>query len=75
MRSRVDTIVPGPAFQRNSDPGASGPSNDIDFTSGFQLGQFSNRVSTSQTTWGDASISISALLLTGTLPFEATIRS
>ena len=34
-RSSVETIVPGPAFQRNSDPGANVPSNDIDFTSGF----------------------------------------
>src|SRR5439155_8430911 len=75
IRSSVETIVPGPAFQRNSEPGASGPVNDIDLTSGFQFGQFSNRVSTSQTTWGGASMSISALLRTGAFPFGATTRS
>src|SRR5262245_61656932 len=72
IRSSVETIVPGPAFQRNSEPGASGPAKNIDFTSGFQSGQFSNLVSTSQTTWGDASMSISAPLLTGALPFGVT---
>jgi hypothetical protein len=75
IQSSVETIVPGPAFQRNSVPGASGPGNDIDFTSGFQFGQFSKRVSTSQTTWGGASMSTSAVLLTGASSFAATRRS
>jgi hypothetical protein len=34
----VDVTVPGPAFQRNVEPTAGGPSVDIDRTSGFQLG-------------------------------------
>jgi len=49
--------------------------NDIDFTSGFQFGQFSKRVSTSQTTCGGASMSTSAVLLTGASSFAATRRS
>jgi len=64
-RSSVETIVPGPAFQRNSEPGANGPPNDIDLTSGFHCGHCSNCVNTSQTTSGGAAISISRLLLTG----------
>ncbi len=63
--SSVETIVPGPAFQRNSEPGATGPSNDIDLTSGFHCGHCSKPVKTSQTTSGGAAISISRLLVTG----------
>src|SRR3954466_13368377 len=74
-RSSVETIVPGPAFQRNSDPGASGPAKDIDLTSGFHWGQFWKSVSTSQTAWGGASISTSAVLLTGASSCAATRRS
>jgi hypothetical protein len=61
----VDVIVPGPAFQRNTDPVARSPSMDIDFTSGFQLGQFGMSVSTSQTVCGLAAISILAAPTTG----------
>jgi hypothetical protein len=32
-RSIVDVIVPGPAFQRNTDPAATGPCIGIDLTS------------------------------------------
>ena len=74
-RSSVETIFPGPAFQRNSDPGATGPANDIDFTSAFQLGQFWKSVRTSQTTCGGASISISAVLLTGAFSCDGMVRS
>src|SRR5918996_2990061 len=64
-RSIVDVMVPGPAFQRKTDPAARSPCTDIDFTSGFQLGQFSRSVSTSQTACELAAISISAVLTTG----------
>src|SRR6185437_1975401 len=61
----VDLIVPGPAFQRNSDPSAALPSIDTDFTSGFHVGQLSIPVSTSQTASGLASISVSLWPKTG----------
>src|SRR5438093_10222491 len=61
----VDVIVPGPAFQRNSDPSARRPRIDVDFTSGFQLDQCSIAVSTSQTTSGAAAISVSHIPTTG----------
>ena len=61
----VDVMVPGPAFQRNTDPAARSPCTDIDFTSGFQFGHFSRSVSTSQTACELAAISISAALTTG----------
>jgi hypothetical protein len=63
--SSVETIVPGPAFQRNSEAGATSPPNDIDFTCRFHSGHRSKRVRTSQTTSGGAAISISHLLVTG----------
>ena len=60
---RLDALDPrrdraGARLQRNVDPGATAPCIDIDLTSGFQLGQFSKAVSTSQTTSGSAAISI-----------------
>src|SRR5262249_12108951 len=55
----VEVIVPGPAFQRKTVPGATLPWIVIDLTSRFQLGQRSNAVSTSQTAAGEAAISIS----------------
>ena len=61
----VEVIVPGPAFQLNTDPGATGPCTAIDFTSGFQLGQCSKAVSTSHTASGAAAISISLAPTTG----------
>ncbi len=64
-RRIVDVIVPGRAFQRNTDPSTTAPCMDIDFTSGFQLGQRSNVVSASQTTTGAAAISISLAPRTG----------
>jgi hypothetical protein len=70
--SSVETIVPGPAFQRNSEPGATGPSNDIDFTSRFHCGHSSKCVRTSQTASGGAAISISRLLLTGACGVSTT---
>src|SRR5438093_10830970 len=57
-RRIVDVTVPGPAFQRNTDPSATSPSAETDLTSAFQLGHPSNAVSTSQTSCGGASISI-----------------
>jgi hypothetical protein len=52
----VDVIVPGPAFQRKTDPTAIGSGADIDFTPAFQLGQRLKSVSTSHTTSGGAAI-------------------
>src|ERR671918_831541 len=68
----VDVMIPGPAFQRNTDPAARSPCTDIDFTSGFQLGQFARSVSTSQTACGPAAISISAVPTTGAFLLTST---
>src|SRR5215831_186063 len=64
-RRIVEVIVPGPAFQRKTVPGATSPWIVIDFTSGFQLGQRSNAVRASQTASGEAAISISPVPTTG----------
>ena len=74
-RSSFEEIAPGPAFQRNFVPGSSGPGNLIHFTSGFQRGQSSNLVSTFQTAAGGASMSISAVPLTGASTPAAIGRS
>src|SRR5262245_48316481 len=63
--SIVDVIVPGPAFQRNTEPAATSPCIETDSISGFQVGQRSNAVSTSHTSCGSAEISISAAPTTG----------
>ena len=69
--ARSSTIVPGPDFQRKSGARSDRPSNDIDFTSGFQSGHCSKPVRTPHTTLGGAAISTSRLLLTG----ASTLRS
>ena len=61
----VDVIVPGPAFQRNAEPGPISPSNETDLTAGFQFGQRPIAVRTSQATSGAAAISISLDPTTG----------
>src|SRR6185295_7800721 len=70
-RWRVDVIVPGPAFQRKSDPSARPPCIETARTSGFQVGQASIPERTSQTTSGAAEISVSLTPTTGACPLIA----
>src|SRR5580765_8343158 len=67
-RWSVEVIVPGPAFQRKSDPSASPPCIETARTSGFQVGQASIPERTSQTTSGAAEISVSLTPTTGACP-------
>ncbi len=53
-----ERIEPGPAFQRNVAPTASGPDNASDFTPGFHAGQPSRSVSTCHTSSRGAAIVI-----------------
>src|SRR5688572_4417314 len=63
--SIVELIVPGPAFQRNVEPGATGPSSADDLTSGFHDGQSSIAVSTPHTVSSGAPTSSLAVAETG----------
>ncbi len=56
-----------PALQRNPDPGASGPSNVMDRTSGFQDGQSAIPASVCQTVSGSACTWISCSPTAGAL--------
>src|SRR6266542_621973 len=75
-RWMVEVTVLGPAFQRKVDPTTTGSCTDMALTSGFQIGQRSNAVSTSHTTSGGAAISISVRLTTGArVSINSVIRS
>src|SRR5690606_21658613 len=63
--TRVDLIVPGPAFQENVDPSANNPSSRASVTSGFHAGQRAIVDRIAQTVPGPASISIVPETLTG----------
>ena len=63
----VELIVPGPAFQLNLDPTASGPCKEAALISGFQSGHSSMAAKTSQTTSALAATVISPAAVTGAL--------
>jgi hypothetical protein len=65
----VELIVPGPAFQLNFDPTASGPCKEAALISGFQSGHRSMAANTSQTTSALAATVISPVAVTGALRF------
>jgi hypothetical protein len=74
-RRMVEVIVPGPAFQRNTVPSATGPSTEISFTSGFHAGQFSRSAKRSQRDSAGAAISIAPSEKTGASRLAFTERN
>jgi hypothetical protein len=64
---RVETRDDEPAFHRNVEPGATGSSSVIDFTSVFHVGHAAISAMTSQTVAGGAAIWISPSAIAGAL--------